>query len=492
MYDILNFSFHLYTSAILAGEHKVCKPLEIYDTERGYQYYVIAALWLQRGNRLNAIQSTKAKPLKGTIRVPGDKSVSHRALMLGSVAIGETKINGLLEGEDVLATAGAMRALGALITRHNDGTWQVIGRGVGGLSEPNQVLDLGNSGTAVRLLMGLVGGHAFCSTFTGDQSLCRRPMARVTAPLTQMGIEFTGRDGSYLPLTVKGPETVLPIEYKLPVASAQVKSAILLAGLNAPGKTTVIETECTRDHTELMLRHFGAEVEVKDSADGNRYITLTGQPELTSVDITVPGDISSAAFPIVAALLVPGSEIVIQGVGVNPLRVGLITTLKEMGARISTNNHRGGNGDPLADLTVSASTLVGIDVPASRAPSMIDEYPILAVAAACASGTTRMSGLAELRVKESDRLAAMAKGLAAAGVNLEETEDTLIIHGTGHPPKGGSIVEADLDHRIAMAFLVLGMISENPMTIDDASPIDTSFPGFAALLNGLGGQIDID
>jgi len=409
--------------------------------------------------------------------------------MLGGTAIGETRIEGLLEGEDVLATAAAMRALGAEINRDAAGVWRVIGRGAGGLREPEQVLDLGNSGTAVRLLMGLVGGHAFSSTFTGDASLCRRPMERIMAPLREAGIQFTSRDGGRLPITVTGPETVLPIEYTLPVASAQVKSAILLAGLNAPGETTVIEPQPTRDHSELMLRHFGAKVAVIDQDDGSRRITLSGQPELEAADIVVPGDISSAAFPMVAAVLVPGSKIKLQGIGINPLRAGLVTTLKEMGASISIDNQRGGEGDLLADLTVTAGPLTGVDVPADRAPSMIDEYPVLAVAAALASGTTRMNGLAELRVKESDRLAAMAKGLAAAGVSVEETEDTLIVHGTGQAPRGGMMIAADLDHRIAMAFLVLGMVSDQPMTIDDASPIETSFPDFAGLMNSLGADI---
>jgi len=409
--------------------------------------------------------------------------------MLGGAAIGETRIEGLLEGEDVLATADAMRAFGAQINRDTDGVWRVIGRGVGGLREPEQVLDLGNSGTAVRLLMGLAGGQAFSSTFTGDASLCRRPMERIMAPLREAGIQFTSREGGRLPVTVTGPETVLPIEYTLPVASAQVKSAILLAGLNAPGETTVIEPQPTRDHSELMLRHFGAKVAVMDQVDGSRRITLSGQPELEAADIVVPGDISSAAFPMVAAVLVPGSKIKLQGIGINLLRAGLITTLQEMGASISIENRRGGEGDPLADLTVTAGPLTGVDVPAARAPSMIDEYPVLAVAAALATGTTRMNGLAELRVKESDRLAAMAKGLAAAGVSVEETEDTLIVHGTGQAPQGGVMINADLDHRIAMAFLVLGMVSDQPMTIDDASPIETSFPDFAGLMNSLGADI---
>jgi len=442
---------------------------------------------------MTAIHSAKSSALQGEARVPGDKSVSHRSLMLGGVAIGETRIEGLLEGEDVLATADAIRALGAEVTRDdaqgNENVWRVIGRGVGGLTEPGQVLDLGNSGTAVRLLMGLAGGHAFKTTFGGDASLSRRPMERIMTPLREMGVQFQARTGGCLPITQEGPETLMPITYTLPVASAQVKSAILLAGLNAPGKTTVIEPQPTRDHSELMLRHFGAEVDVEDQSDGSRRITLTGQPELEAAAVVVPGDISSAAFPMVGAVLVPGSRIVLKRVGINPLRAGLITTLREMGASITETNVRGGAGDPLADLIVEAGPLKGVDVPASRAPSMIDEYPVLAVAAASAEGTTRMQGLAELRVKESDRLAAMATGLAAAGVRVEETGDELIVHGTGVPPKGGALIEADLDHRIAMAFLVLGMVSESPVTIDDGFPIDTSFPGFADLMNGLGANM---
>lgn len=440
---------------------------------------------------MTAIRSAKSSALQGEVRVPGDKSVSHRSLMLGGVAIGETRIEGLLEGEDVLATAQAMRALGADVSRDEDGVWRVIGRGVGGLTEPGQVIDLGNSGTAVRLLMGLAGGHAFKTTFGGDASLSRRPMERIMAPLREMGIQFQARTGGCLPITQEGPSTLMPITYTLPVASAQVKSAILLAGLNAPGKTTVIEPQPTRDHSELMLRHFGAEVEVEDQSDGSRRITLTGQPELEAAAIVVPGDISSAAFPMVGAILMPGSEVTLKGVGINPLRAGLITTLREMGASIVEANVRGGAGDPLADLIVKAGPLQGVDVPASRAPSMIDEYPVLAIAASCAVGTTRMQGLAELRVKESDRLAAVATGLAAAGVRVEETEDELVVHGNGTPPKGGAMIEADLDHRIAMAFLVLGLVSENPMTIDDGAPIDTSFPGFAELMNGLGADVGV-
>ena len=439
---------------------------------------------------MKVVISCKANALSGNITVPGDKSVSHRALILGSIAVGETHVEGLLEGEDVMAAAAAMRALGAQISRDDAGLWTVIGCGVGGLHEPNQILDMGNSGTAVRLLMGLVGTQTFTSTFTGDESLNSRPMERVMDPLRQMGVQFTSRSGGRLPITVSGSDLIKPIEYELPVASAQVKSAILLAGLNAPGKTTVIEPQPTRDHSERMLRHFGAEVITENLDGGGVKITLTGQPELEGRDITVPADISSAAFPIAAALIVPGSNLLIRNVGVNPLRAGLIKTLQEMGGKITIENSRGEAGEPLADLRVEASQLHGITVPASRAPSMIDEYPVLSVVATCATGTTHMEGLAELRVKESDRLAAMATGLAACGVLIEETEDSLTVHGSDQPIDGGALIAANLDHRIAMAFSVLGMVSLNPVTIDDGSPIATSFPGYIELMNYLGAKIE--
>ena len=439
---------------------------------------------------MKVVISCKANALSGNITVPGDKSVSHRALILGSIAVGETHVEGLLEGEDVMAAAAAMRALGAQISRDDAGLWTVIGCGVGGLHEPNQILDMGNSGTAVRLLMGLVGTQTFTSTFTGDKSLNSRPMERVMDPLRQMGVQFTSRSGGRLPITVSGSDLIKPIEYELPVASAQVKSAILLAGLNAPGKTTVIEPQPTRDHSERMLRHFGAEVITENLDGGGVKITLTGQPELEARDITVPADISSAAFPIAAALIVPGSNLLIRNVGVNPLCAGLIKTLQEMGGKITIENSRGEAGEPLADLRVEASQLHGITVPASRAPSMIDEYPVLSVVATCATGTTHMVGLAELRVKESDRLAAMATGLAACGVQIEETEDSLTVHGSDQPIDGGALIAANLDHRIAMAFSVLGMVSLNPVTIDDGSPIATSFPGYIKLMNSLGARIE--
>ena len=438
---------------------------------------------------MSALISRKANALFGNITVPGDKSISHRALMLGSIAIGETHIEGLLEGEDVLATAAAMRALGAQVFCDKANRWTVIGRGVGGLNEPSQVLDIGNSGTAVRLLIGLVGTQSFSTTFTGDISLNSRPMERVMDPIRQMGAQFTSRSGGRLPITVTGNKLVKPIEYALPVASAQVKSAILFAGLNAPGKTIVIEAQPTRDHSERMLRHFGAEVTTKRLDGGAVKTTLTGQPELEGRDIHVPGDISSAAFLIAAALIIPESNLLIRNVGMNPLRAGLVETLKKMGAIINIDNKRVEYGEPMADLRVEASELHGINVPASHAPSMIDEYPILAIVAACAKGTTHMEGLAELRVKESDRLAAVATGLAACGVDIEETKNSLTVHGSKLPINGGTLIVANLDHRIAMAFSVLGMITKNPVTIDDGSPIATSFPGYVKLINGLGANI---
>jgi len=433
--------------------------------------------------------SCRVAALSGTVRVPGDKSISHRALMFGALAVGESIIEGLLEGEDVLCTAAAMRALGAEVEQRPDGTWRVRGRGVGGLAEPDGVLDMGNSGTGARLLAGLVATHPFTSFFTGDASLRSRPMRRVIEPLSRMGAQFVARDGGRLPLAVIGATRPLPISYELPVASAQVKSAILLAALNTPGETTVIERQATRDHTELMLRNFGATVTIAELPDGGRAITLVGQPELLARPVVVPADPSSAAFPAVAALICPGSELLLPGIGVNPLRTGLYVTLAEMGADIESLNPRVEAGEPVADLRIRHSSLKGVVVPPERAPSMIDEYPILAVAAACAHGTTRMRGLAELRVKESDRLAAIARGLEACGVGVEEDKDSLTIHGIGRPPQGGGTVATHFDHRIAMSFLVLGMATAEPVTVDDAAAIDTSFPGFAALMNGLGGLI---
>lgn len=436
------------------------------------------------------LTSARAKSLTGEIRVPGDKSISHRALMLGGLAVGTTRISGLLEGEDVLATASALRLMGATVTHDaKTGDWSVSGVGIGGLSEPAEPLDLGNAGTATRLLMGIVATHPFTSFFTGDASLRSRPMKRVSAPLEKMGAKIVTRTGGRLPLAVIGTSDPMPIVYELPVASAQVKSAILLAGLNTPGETTVIERERTRDHTELMLRHFGAEVRVEPLEGDRTSITVVGLPELTPADIIVPADPSSAAFPIVAALLVPGSDITLTGVGINPLRTGLLTTLIEMGGAIEMLNIRTEGGEPVADLRVTASALKGVVVPAERAPSMIDEYLVLSVAAACATGQTVMHGLGELRVKESDRLAAIADGLTQCGAKVLVQDDTLIVTGAGKPPLGGTTIAAQLDHRIAMAFLVLGTVSAEPIAVDDASPIETSFPGFAELMNGLGCRI---
>ncbi|MCG5243426.1 3-phosphoshikimate 1-carboxyvinyltransferase [Azospirillum doebereinerae] len=437
------------------------------------------------------LRSSSTGALKGTIRVPGDKSISHRSLMLGAVAVGETVIHGLLEGEDVLHTAAAMRLLGAQAERDADGVWRVRGVGLGALAEPAQVLDMGNSGTAARLLMGLVAAHPITCVFTGDASLNKRPMARVTTPLAQMGARFVGRSGGRLPLTVVGGESMIPITYRLPVASAQVKSAIILAGLNTPGATTVIETEPTRDHTELMLRHFGATVTTERLEDGALAVTVVGQPELTGRTIHVPSDPSSAAFPAVAALLRPGSEVLLNDVGMNPRRTGLFDTLVEMGGDIAFENRRDQAGEPVADLRIRHSRLKGVVVPADRAPSMIDEYPVLAAAAACAEGTTVMLGLKELRVKESDRLAMVAEGLTRCGVSVEVgADDSLIVHGTGSAPKGGATVATAMDHRIAMSFLVLGTASAEPVQVDDGAFIETSFPGFVALMNGLGATID--
>jgi 3-phosphoshikimate 1-carboxyvinyltransferase len=429
-----------------------------------------------------------AAPLNGRIAVPGDKSISHRALMFGALAIGETRITGLLTGEDVLRTAAAMRALGAEVIRDQDGTWRVAGRGIGGLTEPADVLDMGNSGTAARLLCGILATHPVFSVMTGDASLRGRPMRRVTDPLTATGARFIAREGGRLPLAIQGARDALPLDYRVPVPSAQVKSAVLLAGLNAPGITRVEEPEATRDHTENMLRHFGATVSVDISGNG-RIIELQGQPELRAADVVVPGDPSSAAFPLVAALLVAGSKVTIPAVGLNPLRTGLLLCLEEMGADIVIRNRRTEGGEPVGDLEITGGKLRAVDVPAERAPSMIDEYPILAVAASCASGTTRLRGLKELRVKESDRLAATAALLSVNGANVEIEGDDMIIHGTGAPPAGGGLVETHMDHRIAMSAIVLGLVTASPVTADDAGFIDTSFPGFADLMNAIGASI---
>jgi 3-phosphoshikimate 1-carboxyvinyltransferase len=434
------------------------------------------------------ISGRPSAPLKGRIAVPGDKSISHRALMFGALAIGETRISGLLTGEDVLRTAAAMRALGAEVTSGADGVWRVAGRGIGGLTEPADVLDMGNSGTAARLLCGILASHPLFAVMTGDASLRGRPMRRVIDPLTATGARFTAREGGRLPLAIEGAHDALPLDYRVPVPSAQVKSAVLLAGLNAPGITRVEEPEATRDHSENMLRHFGATVRV-ETAGAGRIIELVGQPELQAADVVVPGDPSSAAFPIVAALLVAGSTVTIPAVGLNPLRTGLLICLEEMGASIVIRNRRIEGGEPVGDLDITGGPLRAVDVPSERAPSMIDEYPILAVAAACASGTTRLRGLKELRVKESDRLAATAALLSVNGAKVEIEGDDMIVHGTGAPPAGGGVVATHMDHRIAMSAVVFGMVTAAPVTADDAGFIDTSFPGFVDLMNGLGAAI---
>jgi 3-phosphoshikimate 1-carboxyvinyltransferase len=425
--------------------------------------------------------------LSGTARVPGDKSISHRALMLGALAVGETEIHGLLEGEGVLRTAAAMRQLGGDAERGADGVWRARGRGIGGLREAPDVLDLGNAGTGTRLLMGLVAPYDFVTFFTGDASLRSRPMARVSEPLSRMGARIVARAGGRPPLAVIGTAEPMPITYKLPVASAQVKSAVLLAALNTPGITTVIEPEPTRDHTELMLKGFGATLNVEQTPEG-RAVSLTSQPEIFGRKIVVPGDPSSAAFPLAAALIVPGSDIRLPNIGLNPHRIGLIETLLEMGADIAIENRREEAGEPVGDLRVRHGALKGITVPAERAPSMIDEYPILSVVAAFAEGETKMEGLGELRVKESDRLSAMAQGLASCGVRVVEGKDSLTVTG-GKTPAGGARIAVKLDHRIGMSFLVLGMAAQKPVEIDDAEAIGTSFPGFVDLMNGLGAMV---
>ena len=429
---------------------------------------------------------TASGPLRGTMRVPGDKSISHRSLMLGALAIGKTTITGLLEGEDVLATAAAMHAMGATIERGDDGTWTVHGVGVGGLLQPAQALDMGNSGTSTRLLMGVVASHGITASFTGDASLSTRPMGRVIEPLSQMGAQFTSSPGGTLPLMMRGCLPAVPITYRLPVASAQVKSAILLAGLNTPGITTVIEPVATRDHSERMLKGFGARLEVEEAegADGpERIIRIHGDADLVAQDIEVPGDPSSAAFFIVAALIVPGSDLRIENVGLNPTRAGLIDVLREMGGQIDLLNPREVGGEPVADLRVRHSQLHGITVDPALAPSMIDEFPVLFVAASVATGQTVTSGLDELRVKESDRLSVMATALRAIGANVEEREDGLVITGTGGSPlAGGGPVTTHLDHRIAMSMAIAGLASTSGVSVDDTAPIATSFPTFEKML----------
>jgi 3-phosphoshikimate 1-carboxyvinyltransferase len=432
------------------------------------------------------LTARRGGPVQGRVRVPGDKSISHRALILASLTVGESTVAGLLEGEDVLRTAEAMRALGAQLERGGDGVWRVHGVGVGGFAQPAAPLDFGNSGTGCRLALGAVAGCPVTATFDGDASLRKRPMRRVLDPLERMGARVMDcAEGGRLPLTLQGARDPIPIVYESPVPSAQLKSAVLLAGLAAPGETTVIETQASRDHTERMLKHFGARIVSRVHGEHGRRITLQGQPELTPANVVVPADPSSAAFPLVAALIVPGSDLVLEAVMTNPLRTGLYATLREMRAKIETLATRDDGGEEVADLRVTASALKGVDVPAERAPAMIDEYPILAVAASFAEGVTRMKGLQELRVKESDRLEATAAMLRASGVTVEIEGDDLIVHGKPSVA-GGAEVATHMDHRIAMAALVMGLAADNPVRIDDSAFIATSFPGFVELMRSLG------
>ncbi|MDJ0822920.1 MAG: 3-phosphoshikimate 1-carboxyvinyltransferase [Paracoccaceae bacterium] len=432
----------------------------------------------------------RSGPLRGEAHVPGDKSISHRSLILGAMAVGETRVTGLLEGQDVLDTAKAMQAFGAEIYQE-DGTWVIHGVGVGGFGEPDQVIDCGNSGTGVRLIMGAMATTPIAATFTGDASLNKRPMARVTDPLALFGARAYGRSGGRLPMTILGARDPIPVRYTVPVPSAQVKSAVLLAGLNVPGDTVVIEAEATRDHSERMLAGFGAKLTTEDTDEG-RVITLTGQPELTPQTIIVPRDPSSAAFPVCAALITEGSDVVVPNIGLNPTRAGLFYTLQDMGADLTFENLREEGGEPVADLRARFSPdLKGIEVPAERAASMIDEYPVLSVVAAFAQGKTHMPGVKELRVKESDRIDAMATGLRACGVTVEDGPDWWTVHGRGFGEvAGGAKVQSHLDHRIAMSFLVLGFATNAPVTIDDGGPIATSFPVFQSLMTGLGARIE--
>jgi len=430
----------------------------------------------------------RSGPIKGRARVPGDKSISHRALLLGLLTVGETTIEGLLEGEDVLATARACTQFGARVERKAR-SWSVSGAGLGSLLEPTDVIDFGNSGTGVRLAMGLAAGHPISAVFDGDASLRRRPMHRVLEPLARMGTEIVEQaEGERLPIRLKGACEPFPIVYETPVPSAQVKSAVLLCGLAAPGETTVIEREATRDHTERMLQHFGADIRIEPHGEYGRRVILKGRPELAPQKLRVPADPSSTAFPLVAALIVKGSDLILEGLLGNPLRTGLLDTLKEMSGDIEEIARRDESGETVVDLRVRASSLKGVEVPAVRAPSMIDEYPVLAVAASFAEGTTIMRGLSELRVKESDRLAAVAAGLAANGVEFEINGDDLIVHGRARVLGGGK-VETHMDHRIAMSFLVMGLSSEKPIAIDDSTFVATSFPGFTELMRGLGADI---
>jgi len=443
---------------------------------------------VQHAATLAPLTARRSGPLKGRVRVPGDKSISVRSLILGALTVGETRIEGMLEGEDAMNTANAMRALGADLERIGEQAWRIRGVGVSGFAEPAAPLDFGNSGTGCRLAMGAVAGCPITAVFDGDASLRTRPMRRILDPLEKMGAHtVVAGDGGRLPATLRGAVDPIPIVYEVPVPSAQVKSAVLLAGLAAPGTTTVIEKEATRDHTERLLRLFGAQVAVEPHGEDGRRITISGQPELAPAKVRVPADPSSAAFPLVAALIVSGSDLVLEGVMMNALRTGLLTTLMEMGANIEVLDRRQEGGEDVADLRVRASALKGVEVPAARAPTMIDEYPILSVAAAFAEGTTRMRGLKELRVKESDRLAATAAVLTRNGVAVEIEGDDLVVHGNTRA-RGGGLVLTHMDHRIAMSALVLGLATDEPVKVDDAAFIATSFPGFVELMRSLGGD----
>ncbi len=451
-------------------------------------FFCYKPLMKQTTHTSQALVSRLTGALRGTVTPPGDKSISHRAIMLGGIAAGRTSVRGLLEGEDVLSTVAALRALGAQIAKEGD-VWIIDGVGLDKLQEAAGVLDMGNSGTSARLLIGLLGARPFTSFFTGDASLCKRPMGRVIEPLSQMGATFMSREGGRFPLAVRGAGAPKAITYRLPVASAQVKSAVLLAGLSAEGTTTVIEPIPTRDPTERMLRAFGAQLTIEKGEDGASVIRLQGRPRLTGREIIVPADISSAAFPIVAACLRDGSKVKLMNVGINERRAGILCSLQEMGAIVLLENEREVCGEPVADILVRGSALKGVTIPASRVPSMVDEYPVLAMAAACANGTSRFIGLGELRVKESDRLMLVADGLKACGVAVEIEGDDLIIHGTGVPPRGGATIATALDHRIAMSFLVLGMATPEPIAVDDGRVIATSFPNFTTMMNDLGAKL---
>jgi len=439
-------------------------------------------------HHLQRLISSPTGRLNGDIHVPGDKSISHRAIIIASLTVGRSVVRGLLEGDDVLCTVSAMRSLGAQIERQDSESWIIDGVGLGGLSEPGDVLEFGNSGTGVRLLLGVIASQKICVFVSGDCSLRRRPMDRIIAPLSQIGAKFITRNGDRLPLAIRGTDEPMPLTYSLPVASAQVKSAVLLAGLNAPGITKVIEVQATRDHTERMLRHFGAEISVNIGRHGN-VIELTGQPELQAAEVDVPGDFSSAAYPLVATLISSGSEVTLRKIGVNPHRIGLLTTLLEMGAKIELKNERMFAGEPVADIKAWSSQLCGIEVNADRAPSMIDEYPVLAVAAAHAEGISTMHGLTELRVKESDRLNAIVEGLNSCGLGADADGDKLKIMGRADNLPTGGLVRTHMDHRIAMSFLVLGLTASAPIILDDGSSITTSFPNFVKLMNNLGSRI---